>query len=54
MRVVHGPTASDLGLVEIWLGQQSRVDELLPGVWIGFHEGDLIALMDGTSDDEFT
>ncbi len=54
MRVVHGPAASDLGLVEVRLGQQSRVDDLLAGVRVGFHEGDLIAVMDGSSDDKFT
>ena len=54
MRVVHGPAASDLGLVEVWLRQQSRVDDLVAGERVGFHEGDLIAVINGSFDDKFT
>jgi hypothetical protein len=54
LRVVHGPATSDLGLVEIRLGQQSRVDDLMAGVRVGFHEGDLISVMNGSSYDKFT
>ena len=54
MRVVHGPAASNLGLVEVRLRQLSRVDDMMAGSRVGFHEGYLITLMDGTSDDKFS